>query len=314
MPHITLTDAQIDSRATAYARQHRVSYSEALSQVVAFAEAQASNAGAAASGATPQPQGMTDAEADAAASRYAAQHGVDYMTALHIVVQGRHMAQAGSGGTVTAPSHASATDRRIDAAAKAHVRATGVSYSEALTHVTSFAANFSEGAAGASGGGMPSGAQSGAVQAMQSQRIEIFRAGTHVDSAGNTRTFTPQDVQGMAAVYDPARHEAPLTLGHPDADRPAYGWVKSLTATNDGRLLMMVDRLDPAFADGVRATRYKKRSASFYPPMAPNNPAPGHWYLRHVGWLGAQPPAVQGLADVNFGTAGDDGAVCFGWV
>lgn len=314
MPHITLTDAQIDARATAYVRQHRVSYAEALTHVVAFAETQASNASAASGSATPQAKVMTDAEADAAASRYAAQNGVDYVTALRIVMQGQHVAHAGGGGAATAPSHASATDHRIDAAAKAHVRATGVSYSEALTHVTSFATSFSEGAAGANGGGMPGGVPSGAVQAMQSQPIEIFRAGTHVDSAGNTRTFTPQDVQGMAAVYDPARHEAPLTLGHPDADRPAYGWVKSLTATNDGRLLMMVDRLDPAFADGVRASRYKKRSASFYPPMAPNNPAPGHWYLRHVGWLGAQPPAVQGLADVNFGTAGDDGAVCFGWV
>lgn len=309
MPHITLTDAQIDSRATAYARQHRVSYSEALSKVVAFAEAQASTGSAAAIRTTPQPQSMTDADADAAASRYAAQNGVDYMTALRIVMQGQNRVQTGNGA-----SHASESDRRIDAAAKSHIRATGVSYSDALTHVTSFAASFSESAPGASHSGVPGNMQSDAVQAMQSQPIEIFRAGTHVDSAGNTRTFTPQDVQGMAAVYDPARHEAPLTLGHPDADRPAYGWVKSLTATKDGRLLMMVDRVDPAFADGVRASRYKKRSASFYPPMAPNSPVPGNWYLRHVGWLGAQPPAVQGLADVNFGTSGDDGAVCFGWV
>lgn len=313
MRHTTLTDAQIDTRATAYALQHRVSYSEALSQVVAFAEAQTSNAAAAAGPATVEPRAMTDAEADAAASRYAAQHGVDYVTALHIVVQGQYTAQAGNGGAARGRSHASESDRSIDAAAKAHVRAAGVSYAEALTHVTTFAASFSEGATGDNRDGLPGRVQSDAVQAMQSQPIEIFRAGTHVDSAGNTRTFTPQDVQGMAAVYDPARHEAPLTLGHPAADRPAYGWVKALTATDDGRLLMTVDRLDTAFAEGVKASRYKKRSASFYPPMAPNNPTPGYWYLRHVGWLGSQPPAVQGLADVNFGTAFGDGTVCFGW-
>lgn len=312
MPHTSLTDAQIDARATAYARQHQVSYSEALNHVVSFAQSQTSDTTAATDRVTPHDaDALTDAQADAAASRYAAQNGVDYVAALRIVLQGQRMAQAANKGGARQPSHASESDQRIDAAATAHARTHGVSYSEALTHVTTFAANFSEGGLLS---GMAGGADADAVQAMQSQAIEIFRAGTHVDSAGNTRTFTPQDLQAMAATYNPMLHEAPLTLGHPDADRPAYGWVKSLTATNDGRLLMQADRVDPAFAAGVKASRYKKRSASFYPPHAPNNPKPGQWYLRHVGWLGAQPPAVQGLADVNFGTATDDGAVCFGWM
>lgn len=313
MTHSTLTDAQIDARAKAYALEHRVSYSEALGQVVAFAESQANDSTATAQRAAPQGDALTDAEADAAASRYAAQHGVDYVTALGIVLQAQRMAQTANKGAPAERSHASESDRRIDAAATAHARANGVSYSEALTHVTTFAASFGEGAPSVGNSDLQGSSGADAARAMQSQPIEVFRAGTHVDSTGNTRTFTPQDVQAMAAAYDPARHEAPLTLGHPDADRPAYGWVKSLSATNDGRLLMQVDRLDQTFAEGVKASRYKKRSASFYPPLAPNNPSPGRWYLRHVGWLGAQPPAVQGLADVNFGTGTIDGAVCFGW-
>ena len=175
MPHITLTDAQIDSRATAYARQHRVSYSEALSKVVAFAEAQTSTGSAAAIRTTPQPQSMTDADADAAASRYAAQNGVDYMTALRIVMQGQNRVQTGNGA-----SHASESDRRIDAAATSHVRATGVSYSDALTHVTSFAASFSESAPGASHSGVPGNMQSDAVQAMQQSSAH---AGQSVEQA-----------------------------------------------------------------------------------------------------------------------------------
>ena len=295
----TLTDAQIDARAKAHAFTHRVSYVEALSHVVAFAEEQATPTAAVVT--SPAQRPLTDAQADVAAKQYAAQNGVDYLTALQIVLQSR-----GSAVEPDAERPVGKTDRQIDAAAHAYARAKGVSYSEALDCVTiQDAASFSEGAA--------SVADADAVQTLQSQPIEIFRAGTQVDSAGDTRVFTLQDIQAMAASYNPARHEAPLTLGHPESDRPAYGWVKGLTATTDGRLLMMADKVEPAFAASVKASRYKKRSASFYPPLAPNNPAPGKWYLRHVGWLGAQPPAVQGLADVKFGTAADDGAVCFAW-
>ena len=59
----------------------------------------------------------------------------------------------------------------------------------------------------------------------------------------------------------------------------------------------------------VAAGRFKKRSASFYTPDSPNNPKPGVYYLRHVGFLGAQPPAVKGLKEVAF--AEDDGVVEF---
>jgi len=45
----------------------------------------------------------------------------------------------------------------------------------------------------------------------------------------------------------------------------------------------------------VDAGRYKFRSASFYEPNDPSNPTPGSWHLKHVGWLGAQPPSVKGL-------------------
>jgi len=150
-----------------------------------------------------------------------------------------------------------------------------------------------------------------AQQALQAQVIEIFKAGTHVDTAGNSRVFTVDDVKGMAAAYDPALHEAPLVIGHPEHDKPSQGWVVALEATDEGLLMMTTRKVDPAFAADVKAGRYLKRSASFYPPNAPNNPVPGKWYLRHVAWLGAQPPAVKGLKDVNFGAADD--AVSFGF-
>ncbi len=140
--------------------------------------------------------------------------------------------------------------------------------------------------------------------------MQIFRAGTHIDSRGQTLTITAADLAATAAAYDPALHEAPLVIGHPALDDPAYGWVESLSATGDGALEAAPRQVDLAFAELVAAGRYKKISASFYRPDAVTNPAPGAFYLRHVGFLGAQPPAVKGLRAVQFASAAaDDGLV-----
>lgn len=130
--------------------------------------------------------------------------------------------------------------------------------------------------------------------------IEIFRAGTHIDDAGVAHHFSTADLAAMASSYQPALREAPLTVGHPKDNLPAYGWVQSLNATPTGTLAMNASQVEPQFAEMVAAGRFKKRSASFYPPASPHNPTPGQWYLRHVAFLGAQPPAVPGLKDIQF--------------
>jgi hypothetical protein len=59
--------------------------------------------------------------------------------------------------------------------------------------------------------------------------IEIFRAGRHIDDAGNTHEFSEAAVAGMATGYDPVLREAPLCVGHPASNLPAYGWVEGLS-------------------------------------------------------------------------------------
>lgn len=138
--------------------------------------------------------------------------------------------------------------------------------------------------------------------------IEIFRAGRHVDMHGRPFDITRADLADIASRYDPAKHEAPLVIGHPQTNAPAYGWVSGLRVAND-TLVADTHQVDPAFADVVNAGRWKKRSASFLLPTAADNPAPGQYYLNHVGFLGAQPPAVKGLRDAQF--AGADQCVEF---
>jgi hypothetical protein len=135
------------------------------------------------------------------------------------------------------------------------------------------------------------------------QRLHIFRAGRHTPMAGAALDFAAADLAGCAAAYDPARFEAPLVIGHPRLDAPAYGWVAALEE-EDGGLFATPRQVDPAFARLVEAGRYKKISASFFRPDAAENPAPGHWYLRHVGFLGAVELAVQGLRPIQFAAAG----------
>jgi hypothetical protein len=130
--------------------------------------------------------------------------------------------------------------------------------------------------------------------------------------AGATVEFSAAELEASAKAYDPSKHEAPIVIGHPAADAPAYGWVKTL-AFAEGGMQAGPDQLDPAFAEAVGRGSYKKVSASFYAPNSSANPVPGVYYLRHVGFLGAQPPAVKGLRQVEFaGTAEDSVTIEFG--
>lgn len=138
--------------------------------------------------------------------------------------------------------------------------------------------------------------------------IEIFRAGTHTDASGREMIFSSRDVEEAARAYSPDLHEAPVVVGHPAHDDPAYGWVTGLRVENDV-MLADVGQVHDEFAGMVRDGRFKKISASFYLPNSPRNPKPGVFYLRHVGFLGAQPPAVKGLKSPTFDEG--DGAVCF---
>lgn len=137
-------------------------------------------------------------------------------------------------------------------------------------------------------------------------RIHIFRTGRHTPTKGPAIDFSESTVAAIAASYDPALSEAPVVIGHPKTDDPAFGWVKGLSFADDG-LHAEVAQMEPTFADAVKAGRYKKISASFYPPRHPNNPTPGQYYLRHVGFLGAATPAVKGLQPVQFNDGGGDG-------
>ncbi len=124
---------------------------------------------------------------------------------------------------------------------------------------------------------------------MMEHWIELFRAGTHTDSSGKTQNWSEQDLDTIVSKYDPSTHEAPVVIGHPKDNAPAYAWVESLKREGTS-LWGKFKQVLPEFAEAVAQGSYKKRSIALYPDMT----------LRHVGFLGAQAPAIKGLTDIAF--------------
>lgn len=140
--------------------------------------------------------------------------------------------------------------------------------------------------------------------------IRLFRPGDFVSNEGKSVSFSEADLAAIAASYDPANDPAPLVIGHPKLNDPAWGWVASLSFA-DGELVAAPEKVDADFAQIVRDGRYRRVSAQFYPPRHPSNPKPGAYYLKHIGFLGAAAPAVKGLGTVAFSAGDEAGALTF---
>lgn len=136
------------------------------------------------------------------------------------------------------------------------------------------------------------------VQPMHHKVFQIFRTGVHTGMSGATLAFSKQDLEYIAAGYSKARMRAPLVLGHPPDNIPEFGEVNALFVTGDA--LYAEASVSDNLIGMVRAGLYRNVSPSLITPTSPNNKTPGAYYLRAVGFLGAHPPAVKGMAAPSF--------------
>lgn len=125
--------------------------------------------------------------------------------------------------------------------------------------------------------------------------LEIFRAGDY----GELGSFSEQDIEEIAAEYDPSKHEAPIVKGHPEIDAPAFGWIKKLFRR--GASLFADGEIVEELKDQIEQGLYRKVSAAIYKSFA----STGKKYLRHLGFLGAVPPVVKGMAGIQFADTGE---------
>ena len=122
--------------------------------------------------------------------------------------------------------------------------------------------------------------------------VEIFKGGIQTDSKGKEHDGDAL-IDKAVSMFNATEHEPPAVIGHPRENAPAWAWVEDVKDTvQDGTRVMLAKfkQVVPEFEEMVKKGLFKKRSASFYPDGR----------LRHVGFLGAVPPAVKGLADIGF--------------
>lgn len=132
----------------------------------------------------------------------------------------------------------------------------------------------------------------------------VFKVGTHTSAGGITKTYTAEDIDKSCQMYNEQNkeeyHEAPIVVGHPKTNAPAFGWIKRFYRQGD-YMYAEPKEVNEDFEEAVKKGLYKKRSISFYPSGLP----------RHVGFLGAQPPSIKGLPAVAF-AEGDEEIFEFG--
>jgi hypothetical protein len=134
-------------------------------------------------------------------------------------------------------------------------------------------------------------------------KIYFLKEGIFSDSSRTKDRYTQQDLQEIARSYNPEVFEAPIVIGHTEDlskmfmndKAPSFGWVKKVGVDKDG-LYALAD-LAPELEDVISrdVPPYKYVSAALYENDNVHNPTPGKRYLRHIAFLGAQPPAIKGL-------------------
>lgn len=122
--------------------------------------------------------------------------------------------------------------------------------------------------------------------------IDIFRGGVNTDSVGKTRRWTSMELDQIVANFNPSGDTVPIVIGHPadDASSPAYGWVGALRRIGD-TLQARLRNLYPQFVEGVKAKLWPNRSVRLVK-------SGDGWALGHIGFLGASPPAIEGMTPV----------------
>lgn len=138
--------------------------------------------------------------------------------------------------------------------------------------------------------------------------LPFFYSGDHTaEGKGN---WTPERVKKVADNYNPEFNYAPVVVGHPADDTPAFGRFREIQSVDSTGpqgdpatwLVGVPDRIDPAFAQAVKDGRFGRLSAAFY--TEGELPGIDGDYLRHVGFFGSGAVAKKGMPDPAVGLAG----------
>lgn len=119
--------------------------------------------------------------------------------------------------------------------------------------------------------------------------VEIFRTGTHTDSSGITGEYSVENLDKIVHNYkkrlqENPNSEAPVVIGHPETNDDAKGWVKQIFRRGNS-LVAQIKINDETFREDVAKEKFKNVSIAL----------DGNLNFIHLGFLGAVPPALEGL-------------------
>jgi len=119
--------------------------------------------------------------------------------------------------------------------------------------------------------------------------MEVFRAGKQTDAAGNSKEWTEKDLDKMVSSFEELGEDVPATIGHNTKNGPAMGWFKKVFRKGDTLFAELGDIVEE-FGVMLKKKMFKNRSIALRNDFS----------LRHIAFLGAEPPAVKGLKDFAF--------------
>lgn len=130
--------------------------------------------------------------------------------------------------------------------------------------------------------------------------------GVHTAMNGKAYSFTPADVTAHVSAVQAqlaTGYMPPLVKGHPKHDDPRVGSVVGVKEEK-GAAWYKVDNVSPEFAESVQKGEYPYTSPALKRDKS----------LRHLGALGAWPPALQDQTPLEFGEApeSDEDLLAFG--
>lgn len=123
----------------------------------------------------------------------------------------------------------------------------------------------------------------------------VFVGGEQTDSSGKTQTWSDDDLDQIvtntnARIANNIYNGAPLVIGHPQTDDPAFGWVESVKRIGH-ELYAKGAKVSELLTTGVKDGLWPNRSVRI-------GKSDNGYYLRHIGFLGAAAPAVEGMDPV----------------
>lgn len=120
--------------------------------------------------------------------------------------------------------------------------------------------------------------------------VRLFYAGEHQDKTGKIQKWTIADLDQMVANH--ARWAAPAVIGHQPNDGPRYATIKDLKREGEN-LFGRFHRINGTFRDLVTSGQLPDLSIA-----AVRDADIGCW-LKHVAFLGCEPPALEGLEPMS---------------